>query len=150
MVIDEEGESLGVLSKSEALSIAEEKGLDLVEVGPSSKPPVCKILDYGKFKYEQEKKHQKGKSKAGEIKEIRFSVTTEEHDFTTKIEKARKFIEKGHKIRVTVKMSGRENIYSQKAIDQIERVKQELEMDYEQNPTRMGNRISATLIRKKG
>lgn len=150
MVIDEEGESLGVLSKSEALSIAEEKGLDLVEVGPSSKPPVCKILDYGKFKYEQEKKHQKSKSRAGEIKEIRFSVTTEEHDFTTKIEQARKFIEKGHKIRVTVKMSGRENIYSQKAIDQIERVKQELEMDYEQSPSRMGNRISATLIRKKG
>jgi translation initiation factor IF-3 len=134
-----------------AVDIARESGLDLVEVGPNGKPPVCKVIDYGKFKYEQEKNQQKSKLKnrAGEIKEVRFSITTDEHDFRTKIEKAKDFIEKGYKLKVTVVLSGRENIYSNKAIEQLDRVKQILEMDFDQKPSRTGTRFSAILIKSK-
>ena len=92
--------------------MAKERGYDLVEVGPNAKPPVCRILDYGKFKYEQEKKTQKSKNKSGELKEVRLGVNIEEHDYNTRLQQAKKFIDKGHKIRVTVKMTGRENIYA--------------------------------------
>lgn len=130
--------------------MAEEAGLDLVEISPNAHPPVCKILDFGKFKYELEKKNLKNKAnKAGEIKEIRLSVSTDEHDFNTKVEQARKFIEKGYKIRVTVKMSGRQNIYTDRAIAQLNKVKDEIEGEFEQSPTKMGNRFSALLIKKK-
>jgi translation initiation factor IF-3 len=120
-------------------------------VGPSAKPPVCKIIDYGKFKYEQEKSQQKNKSKnhAGEIKEVRFSTSTDEHDFQTKIEQAKRFIEKGYKIKITVSMSGRQNIYFDRALAQMDRVKDILEMDFEQRPIKMGPRFSAILIKRK-
>mgnify|MGYP001380059259 FL=1 len=139
------------MSVYDAINAAKQQDLDLVEVGPNANPPVCKIIDYGKFKYEQEKNQQKNKVKnrAGEIKEIRFSPSTDEHDFNTKIEKARKFGEKGYKIRITVMLSGRENIYSEKALDQIERVRQALELEYDQRPSRMGTRFSALLVKGK-
>lgn len=150
-MIDDEGNPCGVTPVHEAISRAKGKDLDLVEVGPSANPPVCKILDWGKFKYEQEKSQQKNKvkNKAGEIKEIQFGTKTDDHDFNTKIEKAKKFIEKGYKIRVTVKMVGRENIYSERALAQIDRVKDELSMEFEQRPLRFGTRFSAILIKSK-
>lgn len=131
--------------------MARERDLDLVEVGPNAKPPVCKVIDYGKFRYEQQKSQQKNKVKnrAGEIKEVRFSTTTDEHDFQTKVEQAKRFIEKGYKLKVTVKMTGRQNIYSDKAVAQLERVKDILEMDFEQRPVRIGPRFSALLIKRK-
>jgi len=129
--------------------MAQQANLDLVEISPNAKPPVCKILDFGKFKYEQEKKQKSKPSHAGEIKEIRLSVTTDEHDFNTKVDQAIKFIEKGYKIRVTVKMSGRQNIYHEKALSQIDNVKAAIDGEFEQTPTRMGNRFSALLIKKK-
>jgi len=134
-----------------AIEAARESGLDLVEVGPNGKPPVCKIIDYGKFKYEQEKSQQKSKAKnrAGEVKEVRFSITTDEHDFNTKIEKAKSFVKKGYKLKVTVVLSGRENIYSDKAIEQLDRVRQILQMDFDQRPSRMGTRFSAILVKLK-
>lgn len=148
-LIDEEGKSLGTLPTHEAKSIALERGLDLVEIGPNAKPPVTKILDFGKFKYEIEKKQKSKPTHSGEIKEIRLGVATDEHDFNTKVEQAKKFIEKGYKVKVTVKMSGRQNIYHQKAIEQIERVKQELDAEIEQSPTRLGNRFTALLVKRK-
>lgn len=151
MLIDENGARLGAKSKWDAIEIARSKGLDLVEVGPSSNPPVCKTIDYGKYKYEIEKKQQKEKArnKAGELKEIRLSPQTDEHDFNTKVEKARKFIEKGCKVRITVKMKGRENIYQGKAISQISRVKEILNLEFEQRPIKMGPRFTAILIKSK-
>jgi len=151
MLIDEEGQPMGVVSTRDAVSTAKERGLDLVEVGANAKPPVCKILDFGKFQYEQEKSQGKGKSKshAGEIKEVQFGVKTDEHDFNTKLKLASKFIEKGYKIRVVVKMIGRENIYSDRAIAQIRRFKDTLSLDFEQMPSRLGTRFSATLIKGK-
>jgi len=150
-VVDSDGTALGDLPIYEALRVARDRELDLVEVGPGANPPVCKVIDYGKFKYEQEKSQQKNKAKnhAGEIKEVRFSVSTDEHDFNTKIEKAKKFIEKGYKLRVTVVLSGRENIYSDKAISQLDKIKDILSMEFDQRPARMGTRFSAILIKAK-
>lgn len=148
-MIDDEGQARGKVPRDEALKIAREKELDLVEVGPTANPPVCKILDYGKFRYEQEKKQQKGTAKghSGEIKEIRLRVKTDEHDFQTKINLARKFLEKGYKIRVTVNMKGRENIYANRALAQIERVKNDLALETEQPPQRFGTRFITTLVK---
>jgi len=150
LLIDENSQPCGEVNTSDAIRMAQDKGLDLVEVAPNNNPPVTKIIDYGKFKYELEKKQTKShaKSRSGEIKEIQLGTKTDEHDFNTKIEKAKKFIEKGYKIRVTVKMTGRENIYADRALSQMLKVKDALEMNYEQSPTRMGTRFSAILIKK--
>lgn len=149
MVISSDGQSLGVMRKWDALDLAKEESLDLVEIGPTASPPVCKIVDFGKYQYEQEKSKQKSKSKSGELKEIRLGVNTDEHDFMTRVEQARKFLEKGCKIRLTVKMQGRQNIYSALALEQIEKFKNILELEFEVSPQRFGPRYSAILIRKK-
>ena len=109
-VIDDEGNKLGVLSKSEALEKAYEKSLDLVLVAPNGNPPVCKIMNYGKYKFEQAKreKESKKKQKVLEIKEIRVTPNIEEHDFNFKSKNAKKFLEDGNKVRITVKFRGRE------------------------------------------
>ncbi len=109
-VISETGEKLGVLPLKEALNIAEEKRLDLVLVAPNGNPPVCKIMNYGKYKFEQSKKEKEArkKQKAIEVKEIRITPNIEEHDFGFKLKNARKFIEDGNKLKITVKFRGRE------------------------------------------
>ena len=109
-LIGDEGEKLGVVSLKEALEIAEEKKLDLVLVAPNSKPPVCKIMNYGKYKFEQAKKEKeaKKKQKTVEVKEIRITPNIEEHDFGFKSKNARKFIEDGAKVKITVRFRGRE------------------------------------------
>ncbi len=109
-VIDENGEQLGVMSVAEAQKIADEKQLDLVEVAPGSDPVVCKIMDYGKYKYEQARKEKesKKKQKVVEIKEIRLSSTIDTHDFEFKSKNARKFLEDGNKVKATIKFKGRE------------------------------------------
>jgi len=149
-LIDEEGKSLGTLPTAEARTLAAERGLDLVEISPHAKPPVTKILDYGKFIYEIEKKQKSKPSHSGEIKELRMGVSTDEHDFNTKVEQGKKFFDKGYKVKVTVKMSGRQNIYHQRAIEQIEKIKAALGAEIEQSPTRMGNRFSALLTKVRG
>lgn len=136
------------MKKWDALEKAKEESLDLVEIGPNASPPVCKIVDFGKFKYEQEKSKQKTKSRAGEIKEIRLGVNTDQHDFDTRLSQAKKFIEKGHKIRVTVKMQGRQNIYHENALKKIEDFKNLLSLEYESSAQRFGNRYSAMLIKR--
>ena len=109
-LIGENGEKLGVVPFREALNMAEDKKLDLVLVAPNVKPPVCKIMNYGKYKFEQSKKEKeaKKKQKVMEIKEIRITPNIEEHDFRFKAKNARKFIESGNKIKITVRFRGRE------------------------------------------
>ena len=109
-LIGDEGEKLGVVSLKEALEIAEEKKLDLVLVAPNSKPPVCKIMNYGKYKFEQAKKEKeaKKKQKVQETKELRITPNIEEHDFGFKAKNAKKFIEDGNKVKITVRFRGRE------------------------------------------
>ncbi len=109
-LIGENGEQLGVMSAREALRLAEEAGLDLVKIAPTAKPPVCKIVDYGKFKYEQTRKEKEAKKKQRtiEIKEIRLSPNIDTNDLNTKVNAARKFILKGDKVKITLRFRGRE------------------------------------------
>lgn len=109
-LISEKGEKLGVKSLTEAIKIAEEKDLDVVLVAANSKPPVCKLMNYGKYKFEQSKreKEAKKKQKTLEIKEIRITPNIEEHDFGFKSKNARKFLQDGNKVKITVRFRGRE------------------------------------------
>lgn len=109
-VIGEDGEQLGIMSVKEAMKLADEAGVDLVKIAPTAKPPVCKIVDYGKFKYEQTRKEKeaKKKQKVIEIKEIRLSPNIDTNDLNTKMNAARKFITKGDKVKVTLRFRGRE------------------------------------------
>lgn len=109
-VIGEDGEQLGIMSSKEAMRLAEEAGVDLVKIAPTAKPPVCKIVDYGKFKYEQTRKEKeaKKKQKVIEIKEIRLSPNIDTNDLNTKVSAARKFITKGDRVKVTLRFRGRE------------------------------------------
>lgn len=109
-VIGEGGEQLGIMSAREALQLAEEAGVDLVKIAPTAKPPVCKIVDYGKFKYEQTRKEKeaKKKQKVIEIKEIRLSPNIDTNDLNTKINAAKKFLSKGDRVKVTLRFRGRE------------------------------------------
>ena len=109
-LIDENGEQLGVVSVKEAMNLAQEKNLDLVKIAPTAKPPVCKIIDYGKYRYEQARreKEAKKKQKVIEIKEVRLSPNIDENDLNTKINAARKFIQKGDRVKVTLRFRGRE------------------------------------------
>jgi len=109
-VIGEDGEQLGIMSSREAQVIAEEAGLDLVKISPKAVPPVCKVIDYGKYRYEiaRKEKEQKKKQKIAELKEIRFSPNIDTNDMNTKMNAARKFLEKGDKVKVTLRFRGRE------------------------------------------
>ncbi len=109
-VIGEEGEQLGIMSIKEAMALAEEAGVDLIKIAPTAKPPVCKIADYGKYKYEQmrREKEAKKKQKVIDIKEIRLSPNIDTNDLNTKANAARKFLTKGDKVKVSLRFRGRE------------------------------------------
>ena len=109
-MIGEEGEQLGIMSARDAMKLAREAGLDLVKIAPTAKPPVCKIIDYGKYKYElaRKEKEAKKKQKVIDVKEVRLSPNIEENDMKTKANMARKFLEKGDKVKVTLRFRGRE------------------------------------------
>ena len=113
-VIDETGEMIGIMSRDEALRLAEEKKLDLVNISPNAKPPVCKILDYGKYRYEMQKreKEAKKKQKVTEVKEIRVSTFIEKHDLQVKANNAAKFLKNGDKVKVSLRFRGREKDYT--------------------------------------
>jgi len=109
-VIDENGNNLGVMNLRKAIELAYNKGLDLVEIAPNANPPVCKIVDYGKFKYEMKKKKKK-RGKSVEVKEITFSMKIDKHDLEVKIKRAREFLEEGHKVKLRLIFRGREIIH---------------------------------------
>ncbi len=120
-VIADDGEQLGILPIEQALAIAEERGLDLVEVGATAQPPVCKIMDYGKYKYIQSKRQQEARKKQTvvEVKEIKFRPKTEEHDLQTKMAQIRKFLGEGDKVKVTMRFRGREVMYANAAMEKL-------------------------------
>ncbi len=109
-LIGEDGEQLGIMSAKDAMKMAKEAGLDLVKIAPTAKPPVCKIVDYGKYRYEQARreKEAKKKQKVTEVKEIHLSPNIDVNDLTTKANQARKFVEKGNKVKVALRFRGRE------------------------------------------
>lgn len=128
-VIGEAGEMLGVLATHEALRRAQEKGLDLVEVNPKADPPVCKILDFGKFKYDEKKKARDAKRKQTvvDVKEIKLRPKTDDHDIDFKTRAARRFLDAGHKVKFTVRFRGREITHPEKAHEQLERITRDCE-----------------------
>jgi translation initiation factor IF-3 len=128
-LISGEGEQLGVVSLKEALSMAEEKDVDLVEISPTAKPPVCKLMDFGKYKYEQSKKRDeaKKKQKQVQIKEIKFRPGTDEGDYNIKMRNVKRFLEDGDKVKITLRFRGREMAHQEFGAQLLERVKADLE-----------------------
>ena len=126
-VIDQDGENLGVLYTREAIAIAQEAGLNLVEVSPGADPPVCKILDVGKFKYEAQKKAAaaRKKQKTQEIKEIKMRPNIDEHDYQTKMKAISRFLEEGDKVKLTLRFRGRELSHGELGLKLLERVRDE-------------------------
>jgi len=151
MLIDSAGASLGVQSLFLALQKAKEAGLDLVEISPNNVPPVAKIMDFGRFKYEQEKKDKDNRahSKQFEDKEIRLSAKIGDHDLEVKANKAKELSDKGHKINVALRLRGRENIFADRAIDVIRRFADMAGMDLVEEPRKLGNQIRVNLIKRK-
>lgn len=149
-VISDEGEQLGVISRDEALEKAREVGLDLVEVAPTEKPPVCRIMDYGKFKYQQKKRHSKGQTHHGKNKEIRLRPKIGEHDFMTKANRARKFLNERDKVICSVIFRGRENAHVDEGFKLVERLIEILEdvAKVEQPAAMQGRRIVVILAPK--
>ena len=128
-VVDTEGTMLGIMDCSEALKIASDKGLDLIEIAPNANPPTCKIMDYGKYKYEQKKKAQESKKKQTiiSIKEIQIRPRTDAHDLTIKLNHARRFLENGDKTKITMRFRGREMAHQDIGRQQIKKVIKALE-----------------------
>lgn len=125
-VVSSKGEQLGVMNTREAIAKAKEIGLDLVEVASSADPPVCRVVDFGKYKYEQSKL-KRGKSKAvTRMKEVKFRVRTEEHDYNVKMGRAETFLEGGHKVRVQLQFRGRENAHREIGFEVMTRIKEDL------------------------
>lgn len=129
LVIDDEGTKLGVMMTKDAVAIARERGLDLVEVSPGTDPPVARIMDYGKYLYTQQKRKRDAKKKqaAQQLKEVKFRTKTEEHDLQTKLKKAREFLEKGDRVKIHVVYRGREMAHPELGQVMLKRVIDELE-----------------------
>ena len=151
-MISADGQQLGIMSIHDALSAARQAAMDLVEVSPNSDPPVCKIMDYGKYKYQASKKMQEGKKKTRtlQVKEVRLRPHTDEHDLGFKIRNMKKFLEKKDKVKVSVLFKGREMAYMDAGKALLDRVAQEVEEEgaVEQPPTREGWRLTMVLVPK--
>jgi translation initiation factor IF-3 len=129
LLIDAEGEKRGVIPTQEAMRMAEEAGLDLVEVSPNTKPPVCKLLDYGKFKYQAQKKANEArkKQKTVEVKEIKMRPNIDTHDYEVKMKSMRGFFDEGDKVKVTLRFRGREMAHQELGVALLNKVRDELE-----------------------
>nr|WP_255553622.1 translation initiation factor IF-3 [Maritimibacter sp. DP1N21-5] len=127
-LIGADGENVGVVSPQEAMRMAEEAGLDLVEISPNATPPVCKIMDFGKFKYEQQKRESEArkKQKIIEVKEVKFRPNTDTHDYDVKMRSVFKFLENGDKVKVTLRFRGREMAHQNLGRDLLERVAEDV------------------------
>lgn len=153
-VLGEDNKQIGVMSSQEAFAHAQELGLDLVEIAPQALPPVVKIIELGKFKYEQEKKEraQKKNAKAGELKEVRFSPFIGDHDFDTRLERIKEFLEESSKVRIVVVFKGRQLGSKQFGYEIIGRVLKELEGKVQQDaePKFLGKHLMTVISPVKG
>ena len=152
-VIGAEGEQLGILQRNEAIAMAREIGCDLVEGSSNATPPVCRIMDYGKFKYEQQKKKQDAKKRQAvvQVKEIKVRPKTDEHDYETKLKHIRSFLEDGDRCKVTVFFRGREIVHKDRGIEILERIVKDLEDvgKVEQEPRAEGRTLQMLVVPKK-
>ena len=152
-LIGAQGEQLGIMSAEEALKVAAEHDLDLVKIAPGSNPPVCKVMDYGKFKYETQKKKQEAKKRQTvvQIKEIKVRPKTDDHDFETKVRHIKRFLEDGDRVKVTVFFRGREIVHKDRGIEILERIVKDLEDvgKVEQEPRAEGRTLQMLVVPKK-
>ena len=125
-VIGPEGTNLGVMHPKKALALAQNVGLDLIEISPGASPPVCRILDFGKFLYEESKKNKETKQQTTKLKEIKFRVRIDEHDFETKLRRAEGFLNHGHKVKLSLQFRGRENEHRDLGFERVNLAKDEL------------------------
>jgi translation initiation factor IF-3 len=151
-LVDERGQMVGVIGRNEALAMAAEAGLDLVEIAPNADPPVCKILDFGKFKYEEQKKKNEArkKQKIIEVKEIKLRPSIDDHDYDVKMRSMTKFIGEGDKVKVTMRFRGRELAHQELGMDVLMRVRTDLESlaKVEQMPRMEGRQMTMVLSPK--
>ena len=152
-VISEAGEQLGIMSAREAMKLAEEAQLDLVKIAPKAQPPVCKIIDYGKYKYElaRKEKEARKKQKTGEVKEVRLSPNIDTNDLNTKVNNAKKFLTKGNKVKVTLRFRGREMAHVQQSKHILDDVAQMLaDVAVVEKPAKLeGRNMSMVLTEKR-
>lgn len=152
-VIGVEGEQLGILQRGDAIAMAKEAGLDLVEVAATSDPPVCRIMDYGKFRYEQQKKKQEARKKQTvvQIKEIKVRPKTDDHDYETKLRHIRRFLEDGDRCKISVFFRGREIVHKDRGQDMLDRVVRDLAdvAKVEQEAHAEGRMLQMLLVPKK-
>jgi translation initiation factor IF-3 len=151
-LISEKGEQVGVVLKNEALAMAQEVGLDLVEVSPNADPPVCKILDYGKLKYENQKKKNEArkKQKIIEVKEIKMRPGIDQHDYDVKMRSIHRFLDEGDKVKVTLRFRGREMVHQELGVKVLERVRDDLTTvaKVEQFPKMEGRQMTMVMAPK--
>ena len=152
-VIDSDGAQLGVITPREALTIAQSKDLDLVLVSETAKPPVCKIMDYGKYKYERDKKLKEAKKKQhnADVKEVKMRYKIEEHDYNVRVKNAQRFLKSGDKVKATVSFRGREIQHSNLAIQLLKRMAKDLDefAEVQQAPKREGRNMMMMLAPRK-
>ncbi len=148
-MVNEDGNQLGVMSTKDALQMATDTGVDLVEVAPDAKPPVCRLMDYGKYQYQQKKRQQESKKKQVQVqlKEIKLRPKTDEHDLQTKVNHARRFLKKGDRCKITLFFRGREIVHKQYGEEVLQRFQDELaeEAKVEQAPKLEGRTMSVIL-----
>jgi len=151
-LVDERGEMVGIVTRNDALDMAADAGLDLVEIAPNADPPVCKILDFGKYKYEEQKKKNeaKKKQKVIEVKEIKFRPSIDDHDYDVKMRSMQKFIGEGDKVKVTMRFRGRELAHQELGMDVLMRVKDDLDAiaKVEQFPRMEGRQMTMVVSPK--
>jgi translation initiation factor IF-3 len=152
-VIDANGDQLGIMKTGDALRRAQAYGIDLVEISPTAKPPLCRIMDHGKFKYDQEKKkkEQKKHQVQTKLKEVKFRVNVGDHDYDTKMRNLRKFIEHGDRVKISLMFRGRENAHRELGLEVMQRViKDTVDITtVDQVPRLQGRFINAVLVPKK-
>ncbi|NRB70799.1 MAG: translation initiation factor IF-3 [Xanthomonadales bacterium] len=152
-VIDQDGEQAGIMAVEEAIALAEAASMDLVEIAPNAEPPVCRVMDYGKFRFEQAKKAQaaKKKQKVTQVKEVKFRPGTEEADYQVKMRNVRRFIEDGDKVKVTLRFRGREMAHQDLGVAVLQRVRDEMAEDavVEQWPKMEGRQMVMLISPKK-
>lgn len=151
-LIDDDGKSLGKVSRDQALYLAYDKDCDLVLINPNGNPPVAKLMDYGKYIYNLTKQtaKQKAQSKIGEIKELRFSIKIDNHDLEVKTARIKKFIDRGDKAKVTIILKGREMMFQDRVNELLDKIRVGADASFEKPVERAGNRFSATLVKAKG
>ena len=152
MIIDDQGDNLGILSTAKALELAQSKDMDLIEVSPLVNPPVCKIMDYGKFQYQQSRGQQKAKTKTKktETKGIRLSFKIAQHDLAIRQKQTRKFLSQGHKVKIELRLKGREKAFRDKAREVIQTFLNGLETEHKiEAPIKQEGGTLTTLISKQ-